>query len=544
MTMALGKAREPDIRSRNLRARVQARAVNSIIAVSCLLAAACGSGTDQSDSAGGGISGFTATRTGAGVIAAGGKISTSQTECPRPAETGVAAENTIKIAYAGPDLTQLADIGLETIETDKNALIIDAYINALNSQGGLNDNCFELLTYEWDLSSQEATAEALTRICTEIPQHQPVILLTLTLYTVISDCIATQARIPILSLFATDYESTFSRSGERLFVDQGSYTYLLHSAITTAGLSGELKMGDKVGLLYRTPDPEGDQSAATAEETLQSIGLAVDAQVVIPSEFGGLGILLAEKNVRLLESGLSDREEQDVEETLAALSEDTRDLFDQISTFFLTHAAEFKKAGITAVLANTDWQDVRRFMRAAQQVDWYPKWIINDSQFALLVLTDTPKEQKNNLVQISTRRAAGDEIPELDEGCVSLRNTAINAEEAFSYTQHTDAWNLITTTCDYLDVIFAAVTRISGEINNESFLEELKETNYQTKNGSIIRFTSTDYYGNDRFRVLEADPNCVLNSWGCMRAKTQWSAPTEWPAPAPAASDTTGADST
>ena len=76
-------------------------------------------------------------------------------------------------------------------------------------------------------------------------------------------------------------------------------------------------------------------------------------------------------------------------------------------------------------------------MRAAQQVDWYPKWIINDSQFALLVLTGTPEEQKNNLVQVSTRRAAGDAIPELDEGCVSLRNTAVDARSVLlSQTAH------------------------------------------------------------------------------------------------------------
>ena len=117
--MALRGVGEPDIRSRSLRVLVHTRAVNVLIAASCLLAAACGSSTGQSDSTGDGISGFTATRTGAGIIAAGGKVSTDKNECPHTGETGVSAENTIKIAYAGPDITQLAEIGLETIDTDR-----------------------------------------------------------------------------------------------------------------------------------------------------------------------------------------------------------------------------------------------------------------------------------------------------------------------------------------------------------------------------------------------------------------------------------------
>ena len=301
-------------------------------------------------------------------------------------------------------------------------------------------------------------------------------------------------------------------------------------AITST--DGQLKSGDKIGLLYRAPvDPKDEQAVAdsqtqlnAAAQALQNVELTIAEHMAVPDKFSTLEILLAETNVRLLESGLTEREQAESKAVRDALPDTTQNLFTEIEDFFIKTAERFKEADITAVLAATEWQDTRRAMRAAEQVGWYPRWIINDSQPALTVLAGAPEQQKRNLVQVSAQRAAADEIPELDQRCISLRNTAV-AAPTFSHRQHTDAWNALTTLCDYLDVVFAAITRIDGKVTSENFLDALRETDYQTPSGPVIRFTATDDYGNDRFRVLEADPDCLLNSWGCMRAITEWAEP-------------------
>ena len=157
-------------------------------------------------------------------------------------------------------------------------------------------------------------------------------------------------------------------------------------------------------------------------------------------------------------------------------------------------------------------------MRAAERLDWFPQWVINDSQPAVLTLTGAPEEQVRRLVQISSRRAAGDPIPDSDRACVSLRNTSAEAPP-FSHRTHTDAWNLITATCDSLDLVFAAMTRVAGPLTREALIDALALTDYETAHGSRISFAPDDHNGSDRFRVLRADPDCVLDEWGCMRAR-------------------------
>ena len=189
--------------------------------------------------------------------------------------------------------------------------------------------------------------------------------------------------------------------------------------------------------------------------------------------------------------------------------------------FFLNAAGEFADAGVTAVVTTADWTDTRRMMRAAELIDWTPTWVANDVQPASVVMSGIPSRQAENLVQISSRRAAGDEVGELDRGCVTLRNTASTAE-TFSHRVHTDAWTLITAVCDYLDVAFAAMTRVQGPITADSFAAELQHTHYDASYGGQITFAPGDFEGAERFRVLAGDPECVLNSWGCMRSTTDW----------------------
>ena len=41
----------------------------------------------------------------------------------------------------------------------------------------------------------------------------------------------------------------------------------------------------------------------------------------------------------------------------------------------------------------------------------------------------------------------------------------------------------------------------------------------------LITFSPANRNGAERFRVLQADPDCVLNFWGCMRSTTDWLLP-------------------
>ena len=176
------------------------------------------------------------------------------------------------------------------------------------------------------------------------------------------------------------------------------------------------------------------------------------------------------------------------------------------------------------MVATSSWTDLRRMMRAAELIDWTPTWVANDIQPSTVLLADVPAGQARSLVQVSSRRAAGDEVPALDQGCVTLRNTA-SEEEPFSHRLHTDAWTFITAFCDYLDVTFAALTRIDGPITQAAFIRAMTDTHYETGTGSLITFPSRNSSGADRFRVLQADPDCVLNYWGCMRSTTDWMLP-------------------
>ena len=66
--------------------------------------------------------------------------------------------------------------------------------------------------------------------------------------------------------------------------------------------------------------------------------------------------------------------------------------------------------------------------------------------------------------------------------------------------------------------------RLAGgrPLSREAFRAALSETDYLTAHGQRLRFTAGDPYGSDSFRVLEADPTCVLNTWGCMRPASGW----------------------
>ena len=506
-----------------LRPRARALALGGALTVLGLVAAACGGadsagapqvqtgGSEASVEAPAPAGDFMNTRPGAGIAAAGGDLRAVRGDnpCDQP------GAEPVYISYVGIDLAELDALGLEGIVVEEPGLIIEAYTNEVNFNGGINGRCVEFVNHLWSLADP---AGSLTQICTDLATRRPVVHLTLRVDYTTLECATIGAQLPTIGLYAFTPAATFERTGDRLYIDDGTVERLLSASVDVALSSNVISANDRVGLLH------GISDMAEAVAIVERFGFEDVLAAHVPAEFADLQLLLQEKQVRLLEGDLTDDEQMEAQSNLAALPPELADLYRQIKQFFLDAANRFKDAGVSAVAATADWTDMRRMMRAAELVDWTPTWLANDIQPATVVLADIPARQAANLVLVSNRRAAGDEVPALDRGCVTLRNTAV-AAEPFSHRLHTDAWTFITAICDYLDVSFSAMTRVQGEINPDTFVAALKDTRYDTQYGGLITFSPADLNGAERFRVLQADPECVLNFWGCMRSTTDWMLP-------------------
>ncbi len=512
------------------RAATRLRLLGSVVAA-VLVAAACGgddisrvaaAATDVSvspiaeeEAAAAHVEALSGTRSGAGILMAGGDLHAIKGS--NPCEQTVGAQEPIKVAYVGADLAELEAVGLETIIIEEPSLIISAYVNEVNFNGGIHGRCVEFVPHLWSLADP---AGSLTDVCAALHSQEPVLYMTLRITDPVLQCATVAARIPAIGLYAFTAASTLDHTGDRLYLDDGTVEHLLSASVEVALATQVISTNDPVGLLHGSGGSEG-MAMTESSAILDSHGLNLVATADVPSELGDLALLLAEKQVRLLEDGLSDEEAAEAQKSREALPREMADMFTRMEQFYLDVAAEFKAAGVAAVTATAEWSDLRRLIRAAELIDWHPIWIANDIQPATLVLSDVPRSQALNLVLVSSRRAAGDTIPELDRGCVTLRNASSGAAP-FAHRLHTDAWTLITAVCDYLDVAFSALTRAMGDINADSFVRALQRTLYETEHGGLITFSRHDFSGAEFFRVLEADPDCVLNHWGCMRSASVW----------------------
>ena len=504
------------------------------LTVLCLTAAACGAGgrveatqPDQSEDGSPAPTpspepdrssvNFMSTRPGVGIAAAGGHPSAIQGD--NPCEQPGGAE-IITIAYLGADLTELGAIGFEMTVVEDPILMIAAYVNEVNFNGGINGRCVELNSHLWSLSDPIGS---FIEVCSDLSGHNPVFYFNFRLYDPGLECTTFGAPIPSIGLYTSVPESTIAESGYLLYADDGSVEHLLSRDLQVGLAAGVVHGNDRVGLLHGT-GPSAGLSVSVAEEVAHDVGIDFVAVVDLPREFGDLSLLLPEMQVGLLKAGLSETEGDEAQDNLESLSPDNRAQLAEIERFFIEAATRFEEARVSIVIATSHWADMRRMMRAGELIDWTPMWLINDMQPATLVTADAPARQVHNLRQVSSRRAAGDVVPALDQGCITLRNTASEAAP-FSHRPHTDAWNLITLICDYLDVSFSALTRIDGPIDHVPFLKALNETHYDTEYGGLITFSASQRHGATRFRVLAADPGCVLNFWGCMRSTTDWLIP-------------------
>lgn len=456
-------------------------------------------------------------RPGEGISTAGGVLRASR---PCPAGGGQGTGATAKIAVVTPDIDRLDEVGLGALVFDSFDRTFDAYINRVNSFGGVGGTCFELDFYEYGFTDPAAEIGA---ICAELPQQQPLVMFGFGLNDAIAGCTTIAAQIPTIGLYSQFPEALFDQADGLLLVDHGSLEFLLENGLRTATGAGVLDRGDRVGLLYSDDVSAASLQAAFAQ-VAADLALDVTASADVPADLFGTAVVVIEERFRSLGGRLFGPDDAAFADAALALPPDMGDLLARLRAHFLGTAEAMRAAGVDTVVATASWDAVRNLMRAAEAIGWRPRWVTNDSHISLVVLSDAPPAQALNLAQVSSRRAADDPIEGLDRGCLSLRNTG-TAAEPFSHRYHTDAWSLMTASCDYLDVIFGAASRVDGPLTREAFLAELRRTDYRAAHGQRVRFGAGDSYGSDGFRVLGADPDCVLNEWGCMRPLTGWFEP-------------------
>ena len=503
-----GKPASGNRRSSSGNGRVLAAGILSI----SLVAAACGGGTGGAsaengpladDNASAQVGTLASTRPGEGIRAAGSEPMGGG-DCTNIQEE--ASPQDFKIAWIEPDLENLAQIGLEVLDLEPLNLIMQSYINEINRHGGVNGNCFEALINIWDVATAESE---ITKICTELPQQQPLAVLSLRMSDVLFNCLTLAGGIPTIALNSSLSEEHFANSGGLLFDDRGSSQYQFNGGLITALDVGEIGPSDRVALLYTQPaDPENDNSSdeiAEVDTFAESLGIRIEANIPMPEGYSGIPILILEEQKRRYEAGTID----------TPITEEQATLLNQMDNFYAAMANQMKTTGITAVVSSSDWAHTRRLMTAADSIDWTPTWVGNDIQTASLILSRAPDRQAVNLVQASSWRTPGDPLTGLDQGCLTLRNSL--DVEPFAYRHHTDAWVLMMSMCDILDVLFGAISKAGISLTRESLVAALEETSFDALHGLHIEYGPNDRYGADNMRALKADPNCALNLWGCLR---------------------------
>ncbi len=442
-----------------------------------LLAGACGS-MEAADPVEGPVtpenqavqtSSLMSTRPGAGIDAAGG-ILHGDSECPENPAAG--APNVRSIAWYGPDFEELASIGLETLDLDDPVLMLESYVAEINRHGGLNGHCFRVDPYIWSLANP---VESIGQICAELPPTQPLAIMALGLDSFGFQCLTAAAGIPAVTILSTRSwaEMSIGMASGRYFDYLGTREAVVAGGLEVAANAGEIGAGDRIALLYAA---ESERQAA--EDAAGHLGLHLDYFAIIPEQP------------------------------------------EEVGPFLAATAAQWQNENVTAVTTSADWENVSQFMIEAEALDWLPIWVTTDLQTATLVLDDAPDRQGLNLIQASTWRAPGDPISTLDQGCVTLRNAS--GAEIFGYRLHTDAWVLLTSLCDTLDALFAAVSRAEMPLTNESMATALATTSFEAPHGLLIAFDSGNQFSPSRMRLLKADPNCALNPWGCLRAISSW----------------------
>lgn len=417
----------------------------------------------------------------------------------------------VRIAYVSVDFDGLAAIGIEVPDIENPAYAIRAYVEEFNSLGGINGRCVSLLEVRWPPGDPIG---GHLEVCERLGQTEPLLVLNFRLFDAGLECTTFAVPIPELGLHSTVLEATVRDSNYLMYLDLGTIEHLVARTAEVALSAGALTANSRVGLLHGSGRSAGLPLSA-AEDLVRGAGLNLVASADLPREFNDIALLVPEMQAGTLNPDLHDP---------SAVSSAHSAQLDEIERFYLEAATGFNEEGVAAVIASSHWADVRRMMRAAEIVDWAPLWLTSDLQPISFTGAQVPERQAANLIQVSTRRSAGDQVPVADQECILMRNGSA-AATVFNHRPHTDGWNLITSVCDHLDVVFSALTRIEGSIDHLSFIDSLNQTHYEVGNGSLISFSPSNRNGAQRFRLLAVDPTCVLNGWGCARAASGWLSP-------------------
>ena len=506
--------------------RSRPRALAAILAALSILGAACGAGGDLSGTvlqpsatqpAGVGTAAETETveanglpsRVRSGIEAASGS---------QQAVGGDAACNEAgarRVAYVGADLSELDVVGAGALAVEDPVHVIRAYIDELNALGGIHGRCVEFSAHLWRLGDPIGS---FIGVCNELAEVAPLFYFNFRFYDSGLQCTTFGTPVPELGLWSSTLEQTIADSGYLLYTDDGSVEHATTLIAEVALEAGVIDGDVSVGLLHGTGRGAG-LDVSTVEHLLANAGVNVVAVADIPRRFDDLMLLMPE-----MEVGLLDPDRSGAAADLSSLTPEVGSSLADVERFYVDAATRFADAGVRTVIASASWADVRRLMRAAEIIDWAPQWLTGDLQPATLTTADAPARQVGNFRQVSARRAAGDLVPLIDQGCITMRNST-SAVAPFGHRPHTDAWNLITSVCDYLDVAFGALSRVGGDVDHVTFVDALNRTDYTTPHGSRITYSGSDRHGEDRFRILEVDQSCVLNGWGCMRAVSGWLTP-------------------
>ena len=470
---------------------------------------------------------FAQTRAGRGILGAGGN----------PAAFALEGEQCnlvrkVQISYVGPDLDHFEDFGFRDLVIENPWRMISAYLTELNAAGGIGGRCVQASVHSVDWNDPDAQYVKACRSITSL-DPEPVAVISLFGDARGVECIAAEAQIPMLGLHSSVPATVQRQSGGRLFLDDGTSGHLLGHSIVTARDFDIIATVDQLGLLYGPPVG----TDAAAEDYNIGADFAEIAEIAeiaeapssipgiishVPARFGDLALLPLEREVRLLESGLTSAEQLGAQAQTAQITDgDVLRLLAEIENFYLNEAMKHRDSGVRAVFSAAPWFELRRLMLAAERIGWHPRWIANDAQNPTLVLPDMPSSQTENFFVVSSRPTVGDEPTALDRGCVATRQAAPGASE-FNFRPYSDAWILLIATCDALDVVMSALSRVDGAPTPGAVAEMLAVAQDDADTEIRLGFGPGDYSGAERFRVLQADFDCGLNPWGCMRAVSGW----------------------
>ena len=467
---------------------------------------------------------FAQTRAGLGIFAAGGD---PEAFAPDGAQCNLARK--VQISYVGPDLDHFEEFGFGNLVIENPWRMISAYLTELNAAGGINGRCVQASVHSVDWNDPDAQYVKVCRSITSL-DPEPVAVISLFGDARGVECIAAEAQIPMLGLHSSVPATVQRQSGGRLFLDDGTSGHLLGHSIVTARDFDVVATVDQLGLLYGPPVG----TDTTAEDYNIGADFAEIAEIAeapssipgvishVPARFGDLALLPLERETRLLETGLTPSEQFGAQAQIAEITDvDDLRLLSDIENFYLTEARKHRDSGVRAVFSAAPWFELRRMMLAAERIGWYPRWIANDAQNPTLVLPGLPSSQTENFFLVSSRPAVGDEPSALDRGCVATRQAAPGAE-AFNFRPYSDAWILLVATCDALDVVMSALSRVDGAPTPGAVAEMLAVAQDDAGTETRLAFGPGDYSGAERFRVLRANFDCGLNPWGCMRAVSGW----------------------